>query len=459
MNPAVRQIPKSVLALATRWAVEDQERHEFAARCAHEVRRLGGSGTDALKAFFRAGGRIGGAMGPEVKLVGSFPAVTPNTTQQLMLSGTLPDGYELRGLLVDLNMTYKSAAAGTFALAAADHNTTMSAFIQRLRMKAWGLDNCYQLAAPAGRSMAVYMQSADPFTTDPRLAVGHTVVGSAGAAEQTHMSWPIWFAKRGIDFPEIFAPSTNQFNVPGHTLTAQLGPGGSGVVLANGTANFTLASIDVYCVIAPATLAHFGPGMIWEEIAVTQNPFPTSGYFLDGFLADERDPYTVAGQVTSIQVTRDNRVSPANISPPVLAQSFLNDSETIDGARPYNLTAGPGGVASGQGSQLTPYSWLDGATRATEWQYPVTRNERAIYQVLAAGGSANATLLNWRVLPIKRVFDELVKTCSRHNVIINSVEELEVRGGGGADNDILSDFKGRRLTKKKVLSEAGKKAA
>jgi hypothetical protein len=450
-----REIPIAVLRAAGVAFPDELVRAMASARTVSAHRSV----LERMRNFHAAGGRIAGAMGPEVKLVGSFPAVTPNTQQQLQVSGTLPDGYELRGLLVDLNMTYKSAAAGTFALGAADHNTTMSSVIQRLRMKAWGLDNCYQLAAPAGRSMAVYMQAADPFTTDPRLAVGHTVVGSAGVAEQTHMSWPIWFAKRGIDYPEMFTPSTNQFNVPGHTLTAQLGPGGVGIVLGSGTINATIASIDVYCVIAPATLAHFGPGMIWEEIAITQNPFPTSGYFLDGLLADERDPYTVAAQVASVQVTRDNRVSPANISPPILAQSFLNDQETIDGARPYNLTAGPGGVASGQGSQLTPYTWLDGATRATEWQFPVTTRERAIFQVLAPGGSAAATLLNWRILPIKRVFDELVKTCTRHNVMISSVDELEVRGGGGADNDILSDFKGRRLTMKKVLSQAGKKAA
>jgi len=393
-------------------------------------------------------------MGPEIKLLGSLPSVTPNTKQTFQLSGTLPDGYELRGLKVDINMTFKSAATA-FALVAADHNTIAQAIISRLRLRAWGIDNAFSLTAPEGRSIAVYMDAQDPFTVDPRLAVGRAMQATGGVAEAAHLTWPIWFTKRGLDFPEIFCPSSNQFNVPGHTITAELGPGGTGVVLGGGTANFTIASIDIYAVIAPARIVHFGPPMKWEQVIVTQNPFPEDGYFLDAFLADERDAYTVFGQATQINVTRDERQSPANIPPPVLAQQFLDDSETIDGARPYNLTSNGFG---GAGSQLTPISWLDGAARATEWQYPVVKRNRSIYQVLAAGGSAAATLLNWKILPVSRAFDELVKTCTRHGLRIGSGDELEVRGGGGADNDVLSDFKGRRLAKRPISPGARKSA-
>jgi hypothetical protein len=449
-----RTIPKAVLAAAGVMRVEQQDRLEAAGFVARAVQRTGGRLSKGMRAFLMAGGCIAGAMGPEVKFVGSLPAVTANTTQQLQISGVLPDGYELRGLIVDVNATFKSAA-GAFAIAAADHNTIMNAIISRVRMRAWGIDNAYSLTAPEARSIAVYMQAADPFTSDPRLVVGRSMQATGGVAEQTHISWPIWFTKRGIDFPEIFSPSTNQFNVPGHTLAVQLGAGGTGIVLAGGTANFTVASIDVYCVIAPAQIVHFGPPMMWEQVQITQNPYPTDGYFLDGFLADERDSYTVFGQATQIVITRDDRVSPANIPPPILAQRFLDDSETIDANRPYNITAN---ALGGAGSVLTPYSWLDGAARATEWQYPITKRNRSIYQILAAGGSAAATLLNWKVLPVARAFDELVKTCTRHNLRITSVDDLEVRGGGGADNDVLSDFKGRRLAQKRVINPKAKAA-
>src|SRR3954465_5480356 len=178
-------IPKAVLAAAGCFTLaEPMIEAAQAARSAVAARGV----LERVRDFHPRGGRLAGAIGPEVKLLGSLPAVTPNTKQTFLISGTLPDGYELRGILIDVNMTFKSAATA-FALAAADHNTIASAIIARLRMKAWGMDNAYSLTAPEGRTMAVYMSAGDPFTSDPCIPTGRLMQATGGGGEQTPPTW------------------------------------------------------------------------------------------------------------------------------------------------------------------------------------------------------------------------------------------------------------------------------
>jgi hypothetical protein len=216
-------------------------------------------------------------------------------------------------------------------------------------------------------------------------------------------------------------------------------------VLTGGTANVVVNSFDVYAAIQPADTVHFGPPHDWRQLSVAQARFPEDLDAIDIILADERDPFTVQVQTAQITITRDGtRNSPANMPPTVLAQMFLHGQAPMDGLRPVNLLQNSLG---GVGSQMSPYAWLNGSVKASEWQLPFSNTNRVVFQNPAPGGSAQATWFNHRVKPIGTVTGEFNKLLARKNFSVKSVDDLEVRGGGGADNGVLSKYKGRYLAK------------
>src|SRR6267142_3232327 len=308
----------------------------------------------------------------ETILLGSLPAVTANSKQPLVLSGLFLDGYELRRILVNFAFTIRNNAAATFIIAAADHNTIINNFCTRIRLKAWGIDDALNLPPVVMRNMAAYANQDDPVRLDPKIDIGATIPAVGSAVQPTNITVPIEFLCRGLDTPELFCPSTNQFNVAGHRLVVELGPETTPLALANATAQLVLTSVDIYAVICPVDVVHFGVPHLWREIAVANNRFPEDGKFIDLMFADERDPYTVAAQVSQITIFRDDRASPANLPVPIIAERFMEAWEA-DGNRPLNIISnGTGGV----GSQWSPYAYTDAAVRSTELQLPVTRKNR-----------------------------------------------------------------------------------
>jgi hypothetical protein len=372
-------------------------------------------------------------------LLGSFPAWAAGASKSFSLVGQLPPGHELRAIEVIWEFQIRSNVVGAGVVVAADYKTIMDAFFAKLRLSAWGITDAYNLTSDEGRAIAVYASGRDPYPS--YLRVGDAIPGSGSAFLNTKIKTVIPFTLRNLENPSLFSPSTDQFNLNGtkldidaaatNQLTATLTVGG--VVV-----NIVMVTQNVYALVAPVLVTHAGPPLLYRSKAISQNQDTESGQFLDLFLADERGPATVEGQVSQITVTRDGRGSPRNVKPTDLAQAFAATQGPNDGILPLDLTRNGG-------TQFTPSIWVAGDIRSNEWELPVTNVARQYLQNLASGGSASATLLYWQVRPILEAQGQLQQLTNQFQVQVNTLDQLGVRGGGGADNNIGAIFKGRYM--------------
>jgi len=377
----------------------------------------------------------------EPVFVGSFPAFSQTSTKTFSLVGALPPGHELRELQVVIEYTLRSNVVGAGTVVALDHQTLQNAFLAKLRMSFYGQNDVYNLTPDEARAIAIYAKGRDP--APEFLRVGATIPGSGSAVLPTKSKFIIPFTQRGLEMPEMFAPSTDQGNLPnskididttGTQLTATLTVGG--VVV-----NIVVTDVKVFAILAPVQVSHVGPLMLWRSKTIVAVQDVETGMALDLLVADERVSSTVEVQVTQISVIRDNRMSPRNVSPTHLAQHFGETQFPYDGVLPVDLTT------NGIGFQITPSIWIAGDIRATEWQWPVWVVQRIYYQNLASGGSPNATLLFWQVRPFPEVQANVVQLVNQFQIGLSSLDQLAVRGGGASDNDINKLFKGRFLQK------------
>jgi hypothetical protein len=377
--------------------------------------------------------------------LGGLPSIAANTKPIFQLSGVMPEGYELRQLHVSTEFTIKSSAA-TFNWAAADMNTIIAQLVSRIRLAAFGVEDAINLVPTELRTIAIYATGRDPWVTDVNARVGSAIPATGAAANTVRVNLCIPFVQRGLDTPEMVCPSTDQFNVPGHKLTVEIGPqtGLGALVLTGGTAVVTFTAVNVYAIVSPVQFVHFGPCHYMRNITLTQNRYSEDGKFWDLLWADERDPYTLEAQVSQVFMIRDGRTSPSAIPPGKMAAVFQELSHPADGLVTADITKN---TLGGVGSQVTPYAFISGDARTSEWQYnTITRRNRTLFQNLAPAGSANATILYWQIRPVAEQYPELVKLVNRFQLAINSVDDLQPRYGA-----VQSDFKGRYLALKGTI--------
>ncbi len=378
----------------------------------------------------------------ESVFLGSFPSYAANSTKTFQLTGALPAGHELRALEVTVEFTIRSNVVGTGTIAAADYQTLQNAFLSKLRMSLWGQNDVYNLTPDEARMVALVFTGRDP--AQQHLRIGTTIPGSGSAVLPTKLKFQIPFIHRGLETPEMFSPSTDQGNLPnskldidtsGASLLATLTVGG--VVV-----NLVVTDVKVHALVQPVLVSHFGPLWYYRSRAINQSIDTEQGMALDLFIADERSPATVEIQVANVSIVRDGRMSPRNISPTHIAQHFGESQFPFDG---MGVTFDP--TNNTMGFQVTPYIWIPGDIRSTEWQLPAWAVQRQIFQNLAGGGSPAATFLFVQVRPIVEVQPQAVQLVNQFQVPVASLDQLAIRGGGGADNDVNKLFKGRYLQK------------
>lgn len=373
-------------------------------------------------------------MSLEIHQLPSFPAYAQNSTKTNNLQGVFPIGYEVHALDVVFEFNLSSNAS-TGTIVAADHQTIINALLSKLRFSAYGQNDVFNCTGPETRALSTVALWRDTFTES--LKIG-TVTTTTPAAFKLKLEIP--FVCKGLDFPEMFAPYSDQLNLAGTKIDLDTGSASLTTISIGGQAStVTVTDVKLFMVGVPVAVPHVGPAMYWRTKAVSQNIDIEYGPACDIFVADERAFATTEVQVQTYEILRDNRSGPKNISPTNLAQTFARWAVALDAAAPLDLTS------NSTGSQFTPFIFLNGAVRSTEWQLPFYMQNRTVRQNLASAGSPNATFLFWQVRPITEVSAQAIALAAANGIMISSLDQLVTRGGGGADNNVAKMFKGRYI--------------
>jgi hypothetical protein len=356
-------------------------------------------------------------------------------------------------------------SSGTaFALAVPDYNTILNALWARFRMTYGGFADTIALTAPEMRSLAIDANGRDGHTAFIRVAAdaryGQTADQVPANASPAAWKMPLLldFCHRGLDTPNMFAPSSDQLNVPGTQINIDTGSGNLGaLVLTNGTAIISVSQFRIYVLQAPTDYAYVAPVQEMKNFTIGQNAHVESEPMVELFLGDERDPATTETNWANVSVTRDGNVEPRSITPTALAQMYNDTNGTNDALQPVDLTRN---TLGGTGSIFTPYTWISGHKRATEREWPVSYKYRRLEALLASGGTQTAQLLRRRVRPlamsighVRSVFDQY-----RAQGGLDAVDpgqllaQLAVRGFGGADNGLHEMFKARQMAQRASLA-------
>lgn len=362
----------------------------------------------------------------------SFPAYAQNSTKTNNLQGVFPLGYEVHSLEVVFEINV-SINASTGSIVAADHLTIANALLSKLRFSAYGQNDVYNLTPAENRVIATAALWRDPWTESLRVGQGTTVTPTA-----FKLKFEIPFIHRGLDYPEMFAPYSDQLNLAGTKLDLDTGSASlTTISIGGGASTVTVTDVKLFMTGVPVAVPHCAPAMYWRSKAISQNIDVEYGPALDIFVADERAFATTEVQVQTYEVVRDGRSGPKNISPTNLALQYQRFHGTQDGTLPLDITNNT------TGTQMTPFIFLNGVIRSTEWQLPFYMQNRTVRQNLASGGSPNATFLFWQVRPINEVQVQMINLAASNGIQISSLDQLIVRGGGSADNDVNKLFKGR----------------
>lgn len=373
-------------------------------------------------------------MSLEIVQLPSFPTYAQNSTKTVNLQGAFPLGYEVHALDVIFEFTLNiNASTGT--IVAADHQTIVNALLSKLRLSAYGQNDVYNLTGPENRILATAAMQRDPFTESLKIGQGTTTTPVA-----YKLKLEIPFIHKALDYPEMFCPYSDQLNLAGTKIDIDTGSASlTTISVGGGASTVVVTDVKLFMVGVPVAVPHVGPAMYYKSKSISQNLDIEYGPACDIFVADERAFATTEVQVQTYEILRDQRSGPKNISPTNLAQTYARWGTNLDAAAPLDITANT------TGTQVTPFIFLNSAIRSTEWQLPFYMQNRTVRQNLASGGSPNATFLFWQVRPINEVQQQMIAIAAANGIAVSSVDQLIVRGGGGADNDVNKLFKGRYI--------------
>lgn len=373
-------------------------------------------------------------MSLEIVQLASFPTYAQNSTKTNLLQGVMPSGYEVHALEIVFEFNL-SINTGSGTIVAADHQTIINALVQRLRFSAYGQNDVFNLTGPESRVLTVAALNRDPFVESLAVGTGTTTTPTA-----YKLKLVIPFIHKSLDYPEMFCPSSDQLNLAGTKIDIDTGSASlTTISVGGGASTITVTDVKLFMVGVPAPVTHVGPAMYWRSKAISQNLDIEYGPACDLFVADERAFATVEVQVNNFEIIRDGRSGPKNISPTNLAQHYpVWGVPSTDGVKPLDLTT----TAS---TPVTPLIYPNGAVRCTEWQLPFYMQSRQIRQNLANAGSPTATYLFWQVRPVNEIQNQAIQLAAANGIPISTVDQLVVRGGGGADNNVNKLFKGRYI--------------
>lgn len=372
-------------------------------------------------------------MSLEIIQLPSFPTYAQQSTKTVNLQGAFPLGYEVHALEVVFEFNL-SSNAGVGTITAADHRTIYNALVSKFRFSAYGQNDVYNLTPDESRFLAAVALWRDPATQNLRVGQGTTTTPAP-----FKLKFTVPFIHRGLDYPEVFAPYSDQLNLAGTKFDIDTGSTSLTTLSIGGQAStVTVTDVKMFMVGLPVAVPHCGPAMYWRSKAISQNIDIEYGPALDVFVADERAFATTEVQVQTYEIIRDGRSGPKNISPTNLATLYGEfGTGSADGILPLDITTNTVGFS------VTPFIFMDSVVRATEWQWPFYMQNRTLRQNLQSAGSPNATLLFWQVRPVNEVQVQMINLAASNGISISTLDQLIVRGGGGADNDVNKLFKGR----------------
>ena len=380
----------------------------------------------------------------EVHLVSSFASVTTGT-KELSLVGALKPGQNLRELRVVLNFTLATNSGGGTVIAA-DYNILGAAFYSKIRASLYGQSDMYNLLPSEARTMEVVFNNRD--SAQQSLRIGQALTTTPVAFQLTYK---IPFCFRGLEVPEIFAPSTDQQNLSGNKVDIDNNMTGlTTLSVAGATCTASVTSINLYYTSSPSYIVKAGPPMQWRSRQIAQSQDMETGQACDLFLGFEETVAASATRLSQITCYHDGRSGPENVDPITLATIYGETVEQMDALCPLDITGiSNTTVGTQQGAQVVPLIWPDGRVGAGAYQWPTWGQSRIIYQLLASGGSAVVNLLYAVVRPIYEIQGSIVSLAAQNGIAISSIDDLAVDGGN--DGTAMANFKGRLMMLKGAL--------
>lgn len=376
-----------------------------------------------------------------------------NAPREIQLAKKLPSGFVVRELAfaIDFNAKNNAPAGAAFALTVGDHNTLLAAFCARLRFSLMGKRENIILTPAEARLYYYQCTKRDAAVLDPTFRVASNV--AANAAATTHRLWirfPFWH--RQLNDDNAWCPSSDQLALNNQTAVFECGATASGgtVALINGTALVNITDVKLFAEMAPAAhedgkpyVPHVGNAHEVKQRTVTSQRDVVEAPHLPVFVADERSPATVDVQVSDVSIDIDGRRMTEKAAPSALAQCFVG-SQVPEPALPSTVDVTSHSLG---GIVLTPLLWL--GQDATEYEWKPAERGRVINFTLASGGSAAATHLDARILPIddEGTQNQMRELIAARGLSVDSLDQLAVRGGGAPGNTKNKRFKGRYIAR------------
>jgi hypothetical protein len=370
--------------------------------------------------------------------VGSLVYAANGQNKEARLNELDPE-QEIRRIRIQLELSLISSAAA-FNTVAADHAALYAATVLRVK-GSWNFDDSALNLTPAElRAWSMDSQGLDPAIED--LRVGDSIPISSGAATKKKLAIDIDFVHQGLDTPNMFCMSSDQFNASAAKLLLDFGAlaaGGGNVVLGGGTAVVTVTDVKILAEYGDAYGVFVGPHWTMAQKGEGKDKDADLSPGIELFLAQESDPATFEGVFSQVTMNVDERFRTRAVPPTTIALDYLRTS-TKHGSRFFDVTR------NGVGFQCSPLRWVKSHIRSAEYELPFHNAHRKFEFTRVPGVAAAYLFLQIKTNHISYKVEEIARRLMVANGVAGSPASLKVRGFGGSENNAFSQFKGRWIT-------------